>query len=136
MNRPGKIYGDKKHKDADGKILALTFDPNLEHQLISAVTQQGDAITLNIPSETAMELNSAIASAWKSAMDKASQQVVLLCDARLRPALFNMIERTITRLPVVAYDEIVPGTNTEPIETISITETTGLITQPPAAVHS
>jgi hypothetical protein len=47
----------------------------------------------------------------------------LLCDSRLRWPLTGMLSRTIKILPVIAYDEIVLGTDVEPIETISIRET-------------
>jgi BarA-like signal transduction histidine kinase len=43
-----------------------------------------------------------------------------LCDAKLRSPLAVMLSRTVPMLPVVAYDEIVLGTEVEPIETISI----------------
>ena len=84
----------------------------------------------------AIELSKSIANAWKAAMDRGFDTIVLLCDARIRPAVHNMIERSITRLPVVAYDEIVPAVIVEPVETVSLTETAGLITDPkqPVAV--
>ena len=85
--------------------MAITLDPNLEHYLISVLNRQGDAITLDIPPEVAIDLNNNILNAWKSAMDKAYDNVVLICDARLRPALYNMVERNVHRLPVIAYDE-------------------------------
>jgi len=117
----------EQYKDSQGSINAITFNATVEHYLISTLNQQGDAITITIAPEMAIELNQNIAEAWKSAMDKSYDNVILLCDARLRPAVYNMIERTIVRLPVVAYDEIVPGTNTEPVETVSVTETAALL---------
>jgi hypothetical protein len=53
-------------------------------------------------------------------MDKGKDKVALLCDSRLRPALAEMLSRTISTLPVVAYDEIILGTEIEPLETVSI----------------
>ncbi|RLI31969.1 hypothetical protein DRO66_11995, partial [Candidatus Bathyarchaeota archaeon] len=117
----------EQHKNATNTITAVTFDPALEHHLISALNQPGEMITLSVPPEMAMELNSKIADAWKSAMDKAYDSVIILCDSRIRSAVHNMIQRTIPRLPVLAYDEIVPETNIEPIESISLTETAGLM---------
>ena len=67
-----------------------------------------------------MDISRRIAQAWKAAMDKGRDKVVLLCDSRLRSALAAMLSRTVSMLPVVAYDEIVLGTDVEPIETISI----------------
>ncbi len=115
------------HKTPTDSITAITFDPTVEHYLISSVTQQAENISLAIPPEMAMELNKNIAEAWKSAMNRSFENVIVLCDSRIRAAVYNMIERTIPRLPVVAYDEIVSGTNIEPIETITLTETASLM---------
>jgi flagellar biosynthesis protein FlhA len=112
----------EKHKTPTGSITAITLDPILEHHLISSVSQQNETVSLAIPPEMALELNNKIADCWKSAMNRAFENIVVLCDARIRPALASMIERSIPRLPVVAYDEIVPGTEIEPVETAKLTE--------------
>lgn len=122
----------EKHKTPTGSITAIAFDPVLEHQLIGAVNQAGETISLNIPPEMALELNQKLADCWKSAMDRAFENIVVLCDARIRPALSSMIERTIPRLPVLAYDEIVPGTVIEPVETVKIADTVGRLAPQPA----
>jgi len=70
-----------------------------------------------------MDISRKTAKAWKNAMDKGFDTVVLLCDARVRSPLAVMLSRTVPMLPVVAYDEIVLGTEVEPIETISIQQT-------------
>ncbi len=70
-----------------------------------------------------MDISRKTAQAWKAAMDKGRDKVVLLCDSRLRSQLAAMLSRTVSLLPVVAYDEIVLGTEVEPIETISIQKT-------------
>jgi flagellar biosynthesis component FlhA len=70
-----------------------------------------------------MDISRQVAQAWKAAMDKGHDKVVLMCDARLRSPLAVMLSRTVPMLPVVAYDEIVLGTDLEPIETISIRQT-------------
>ena len=53
-------------------------------------------------------------------MDQGLDRVVLLCDSRLRHNIADILSRTVKMLPVIAYDEIVLGTDLEPIETISI----------------
>jgi flagellar biosynthesis protein FlhA len=110
----------EQYRDAGGTITALTFDPAFEHQLTSMLRQEGGELVLNVPAETAMELNRRAAEAWKSAMDKGKEKVVLLCDARLRAPLAQMLSRTLQMLPVVAYDEIVLGTQVEPLATIAV----------------
>ena len=108
------------YKDQAGKIHAIAFDPAFEHQLTSALRQEAAELTLALPSEVAMDTTREIAKAWKAAMDKGMDKVILLCDSRLRAPLSAMLSRTVQMLPVIAYDEIVLGTHVEPVETISI----------------
>jgi len=107
------------YKNDAGKILAITLEPSLEHQIVSNLRQEADGINLALPTEIAMDLSRKSAKAWKEAMDKGLDRVVLLCDSRLRSPLAAMLNRTVSLLPVIAYDEIVLGTEVEPIETIS-----------------
>ncbi len=108
----------EQYRNAAGKIVAITFDPSFEHQLTGSLSQEGGELTLNLPADVAMELNRKMADAWRSGMDQGSEKLVLLCDARLRAPLARMLARTLPMLPVVAYDEIVLGTEVESIETI------------------
>lgn len=110
----------EKHKDTFGRIPAITLEPVLEHQMISNLQQDGEQLSLALPTEITMELSKKIAEAWKSAMDKAIENVVLLCDSRLRSPIEIMLARTVPPLPVVAYNEIILGTEIEPVETVAI----------------
>jgi len=109
----------EQYQDQDAKINAITIEPVLEHQISASLQQEGEQLKLALPSETAMEITRKIAQAWKSAMDKGLEKVVLLCDSRLRGPLAGMLSRTVPPLPVVAYDEIALGTEIEPVEVIS-----------------
>lgn len=62
-------------------------------------------------------------------MDKGRDKVVLLCDARIRAPLATMLARTIQMLPVIAYDEIVLGTEIDPIETIGVSQSESVATR-------
>ncbi len=112
------------YKNEDGKVSAITMEPALEHQMVSNLRQEADGINLALPTEIAMDISRKTAQAWKAAMDKGRDKVILLCDSRLRSQLAAMLSRTVSLLPVVAYDEIVLGTEVEPIETISIQQVT------------
>ncbi|MHC4322659.1 MAG: flagellar biosynthesis protein FlhA [Planctomycetota bacterium] len=107
-------------KNDDGRIMAITLDPALEHQMSSTLQQEAEGINLALPTEMTMDISRKTAQAWKKAMDQGHDKVVLLCDARLRSPLAVMLSRTVPMLPVVAYDEVVLGTEVEPVETISI----------------
>jgi len=111
------------YKDETGAILAITFDPVCEHQIVSMLREEAGQINLALPTEAIMQLSRHIAQTWKTTMDKGKDKVVLLCDSRLRSPLAGMLSRTVPLLPVIAYDEIVLGTNVEPVETITIRQT-------------
>lgn len=110
----------EQYKDETGKIAAIAFDPAFEHQIITMLRQENGELALGLPTEIAMELNQKAAEAWKSAMDQGKDKAVLLCDARLRAPLAQMLSRTLQMLPVMAYDEVVLGTEVESVETISM----------------
>jgi flagellar biosynthesis protein FlhA len=110
----------EQYKSDDGRISAITLEPALEHQMASTLQQEADSINLALPTDMAMDVSRQIAQAWKEVMDRGVDKVVLLCDSRLRCPLAAMLSRTVSLLPVVAYDEIVLGTDVEPIRTVSI----------------
>ncbi len=101
----------------------MTFEPALEHQLLSTLKQEAETISLALPTELTMEISRRTAQAWKRAMDGGKDNAVLLCDSRIRAPLAEMLCRTVPTLKVVAYDEIVLGTDVESTETISIGQT-------------
>ncbi len=112
----------EQYRQADGKISAITLEPVLEHKMTSSLRQEADQLVLSLPAETTMDITRQIARAWKTAMDKGMDKIVLLCDSRLRSPLAAMLARTVPPLPVVAYDEIVLGTEIEPVEVISASQ--------------
>ncbi len=113
----------EQYKDKNGNIAAITLEPALEHQMTSNLRQEGEALNLVLPSEMTMAISAAVAQVWKTATDNGTEKVVLLCDSRLRPSLAAMLSRTVPPLHVIAYDEIVLGTQIEPTETISLQQT-------------
>ena len=112
-----------RYKDENGKISAITLEPELEHQMTSNLRKEAEVLNLSLPAEIAMDISSRIARAWKEAMNKGKDKIILLCDSRLRCSLASMLSRTVAPLPVIAYDEIVLGTEIEPVETISLKQT-------------
>ncbi len=114
----------EQYKDQTGKILAITLEPVLEHQMSSSLQQEAEQLNLALPTDVAMDISRRIAQAWKTAMDDGKDKIVLLCDSRLRSPLAAMLSRTVPHLPVVAYDEIVLGTEIEPVEVVSVHQNT------------
>jgi flagellar biosynthesis protein FlhA len=123
-------------KDETGRIQAITLDASLEHQMLNNIKQEAETVSLNLPAQVTMEISRKISQAWRSAMDKGKDKIALFCDSRLRPALADMLSRAVPNLPVVAYDEIVLGTEVEPIETVTVEQQQLAIpgSRPPAPV--
>ena len=101
-------------------MYVISLEPTLEHTLINAVNQTGDTIQLAIGPEVAGPLRQQISEAWKSVMEKGIEHVALLCDARVRPGLKELLSRSLHQLPVVAYDEFSAGADIEPVETVTL----------------
>ncbi len=110
----------EQYKDDNGRITAITLEPALEHHMSAAIQTEADNLTIALPSEVVMEASSSIAKAWKQAMDKGKDKVILICDSRLRLPLANMIARTVPPLPVIAYDEILLGTDIDAVSAIPL----------------
>jgi flagellar biosynthesis protein FlhA len=109
----------EQYKQPDNKIKAITLEPSLEHYLSSNLHQQNDALSLSIPAEVIMDISRKTAQAWKNVMNQGTENAVLLCDASLRRSLSEMLRRALPMLAVLAYDEIAPGVEIEPVATIT-----------------
>jgi flagellar biosynthesis component FlhA len=119
----------EQYKDETGKISAIALEPAFEHQAVSTLRQEAGEMALALQTEIVMETSRKIAHAWKAAINKGRDKVVLLCDSRLRCPLAAMLSRTVPPLPVIAYDEIVLGTDIEPIETITVQQAESVVPQ-------
>ncbi|MCK4999525.1 MAG: FHIPEP family type III secretion protein, partial [Anaerohalosphaera sp.] len=110
------------NKDANEKISAITLDPSLEHKLVSTVRNEKDTTSASIPAETALDMTRKIAASWKELMDMGLEKIVLLCDSTIRPHIAATLRKVIPQLPIVAYDEIITGTQVEPMQTITLNQ--------------
>jgi len=110
----------EQHTDNRGRISAVTFEATAEYDLCGALGGDGAELqSLQLAPGKAMELVSRIAESWKQAIGAGKQNVVLLCDPRLRAALARLLLRQVPQLPVLAYDEIAVGTPIDQVATIS-----------------
>jgi flagellar biosynthesis protein FlhA len=110
----------EQHSDGEGRVVAIVMNPQLEYELRSSLTREGEGEAMMIPPDRAMELTRHIAQAWQAAMERGFDKAVLLCDFRIRAHVASMLSRQIPQLPVVAYDEIAPGTDIESIGTVTL----------------
>ena len=106
----------EKHTDIGGRIIALALEPSLEYELRSTMHRDGEAETLALAPDRALELCRRASAAWNASMSEGNDKTVLLCDFRLRPHLAALLSRQLPQLPVLAYDEIAVGT---PVHTVA-----------------
>ncbi len=110
----------EQHTDNDGRITAITLDAAAEYDLCGSLGDgEGGLQPLEMPPQQAMELVNRITEKWKQAMEAGRQNVVMLCEPRLRPNIANLLARQLPQLPVLAYDEIAIGTPVDSAGTIT-----------------
>ncbi len=123
------------YKNSDNKIIAISLDPELEHQLLNSLKQEGDNMFITVSPQITMKLCEQLAQSWRDGMSKGYDSIVLLCDSRLRRPLAETIARSVPRLPVVAYDEITTEVEVQPISAVSIEqENNNMVVEQPATV--
>jgi len=93
------------YQTRDGKIVALTLDPELERFIAEAVKSADHGAHLSIEPDFAQRIMSSLADQ----LEKFSQlnlQPVILCGARIRSHFKKMVDRFIPGLAVLSYNEI------------------------------
>jgi len=124
----------QRYLNPDGRIAAIALDPALEHSLTGYLKNDGEEPVCAMPPDVAVSLTRKLAAAWQNAMQQGFENVVLMCDSRLRAPLAGIMARSLQRLPVVAYDEINVGVEITPVETISLAEANAYESQQFASV--
>jgi flagellar biosynthesis protein FlhA len=112
----------ERYRGQDGRVAAISFDPAVEHALTGYLKTEGEEQVCAMPPDVAMTLTKRLAAAWQNAMQQGHDNIVLICDSRLRAPLANMLARSLPRLPVIAYDEVIVGVEVVPVETVSLNE--------------
>jgi flagellar biosynthesis protein FlhA len=118
------------HRDDQGVIWAITLDPNLEYELCNRLAAETDTNVAALRPEQAMALTNDIMTGWKTAMEQGHENVVLLCDYRIRAHLSGLLERQLSQLPVVAYDEVDSDIEVRPVSTVAVDVTADPQIQP------
>jgi flagellar biosynthesis protein FlhA len=100
----------EQYTDMAGRIIAVVLEPALEFELRSAMHREGEAESLGLSPDRALELGRRIGAAWQASVSDGNDKTVLLTDFRLRPHLAALLSRQWPQLPVMAYDEVAAGT--------------------------
>ena len=98
--------------DDDRTLRAISLDPTLEQEIAESVAQTPEGEYLAMDPDRAQAVVGSLAGQVESATGMGVRPVVL-CSSRVRRHLRRLIEQRMPQLPVVSYNEILPGVRVE-----------------------
>ncbi len=93
------------YQSADGKIMALTLDPELERIIAEAIKSADHGSYLTIEPDYAQKIMGALAGQLEK-FSRLNLQPIILCGARIRSHFKKLADRFIPNLAVLSYNEI------------------------------
>jgi flagellar biosynthesis protein FlhA len=105
--------------DENRTLHAITLDPAIEHEVVSAITQTTEGEYLAMEPSRAQAMLTALRTQSDQAAAKGGMRPVLLCSARVRRHLRRLVEQTLPHLAVCSYNEIASGISVETIGVVS-----------------
>jgi flagellar biosynthesis protein FlhA len=104
--------------DEEKTLRAISLDPGLEQEIAESVTHTGEGEYLAMDPLRAQTLVTSLAGQVDAATGMGLRPVVL-CSSRIRRHIRRLIEQALPQLPVVSYNEIVPGIRVETTGVVS-----------------
>ena len=98
--------------DETKTLRAISLDPSLEQEIAESVTQTHEGEYLAMEPVRAQAVVGSLAGQVEQATGMGVRPV-LVCSSRIRRHLRRLVEQALPQLPVVSYNEIVPGIRVE-----------------------
>ncbi len=105
--------------DDNHTLHAITLDPSVEHEVVTAITQTTEGEYLAMEPARAQAVLTALRTQSDQATAHGGMRPVLLCSARVRRHLRRLVEQTLPHLAVCSYNEITSGISVETIGVVS-----------------
>jgi flagellar biosynthesis protein FlhA len=105
--------------DDNRTLHAITLDPTVEHEVVTAITQTTEGEYLAMEPARAQAVLTALRTQSDEATARGGMRPVLLCSARVRRHLRRLVEQTLPHLAVCSYNEITSGISVETIGVVS-----------------
>jgi flagellar biosynthesis protein FlhA len=105
--------------DENRTLHAITLDPTVEHEVVTAITQTTEGEYLAMEPARAQAVLTALRAQSDEATSRGGMRPVLLCSARIRRHLRRLVEQTLPHLAVCSYNEITSGISVETIGVVS-----------------
>jgi flagellar biosynthesis protein FlhA len=98
-------------------LQAITLDPTVEQEMAESLTHTGEGELLAFDPERAHAFVGML-SRQVEELASSGRRPVLVCSSRLRRHVRRLIEQRLPQLPVLSYNEIVPGIRVEAAGTV------------------
>ena len=98
--------------DEEKTLRAISLAPALEQEIAESVAQTADGEYLAMDPDRAQALVGSLAGQVEAATGIGVRPVVL-CSSRIRRHLRRLVEQSLPQLPVMSYNEILPGIRVE-----------------------
>jgi flagellar biosynthesis protein FlhA len=104
----------------EGRTLhALTLDPEIEHEVVGAITQTNEGEYLAMEPSRAQALIAALRTRSDEVAASTGMRPVLLCSARVRRHMRRLTAQALPHLPVCSYNEIASGVDLQSAGVVS-----------------
>jgi flagellar biosynthesis protein FlhA len=109
----------QRYQNAEGKIGVISFDPQLEQTIASAIhkTERGNLLALE--PNMAQKLIDKLVEIVKGSLSS-GHEVVLLTSSNVRSHIRRLIENALPQVPVLSYKEISPGVRIESLGIVKL----------------
>jgi flagellar biosynthesis protein FlhA len=104
--------------DSNRTLSAISLDPALEQEISESVTQTHEGEYLAMDPERAHIVVNLLSGEVEQATGLGVRPV-LICSSRVRRHLRRLVEQSLPQLPVVSYNEIIPGIRVETTGVVS-----------------
>ncbi len=111
----------RQYQGADGTLEVITLDHGLEKQLADAIQHAEQGSFMAVEPQTAQRIINALALKLEAFANRGTQPVVL-CSAQIRPHFKKMVDRFISNLTILSYEEITPQVKIQSIGVVELTD--------------
>lgn len=107
--------------DEEQTLHAVSLDPELEQEIAESLTQTPEGEFLAMDPTRVQDLIGALSGEVERSTGL-GRRPVLICSSRVRRHVRGLIEQPFPQLPVISYNEIIPGVR---VETAGVVRTAG-----------
>jgi len=111
----------RQYQSSDGVLRVLVLDPGCEQMIANGIKQTDSGVQLVLEPSAAQRILEAVRSQVER-MAEMGYQPVILCSPRTRIHVRRLVERMVSTLAVLSFDELAPGTKIETLGLVTLAD--------------